>query len=400
MSNSSFASLRESRRLLPLLAAAIMCALGLWMRAPLLTYPGPQESRAFNSYAFRHFSYSDIASLYYRDALHTHPRPYFDYRLEYPVGTGLLIYILNTARSPGGYFLLTSLVLSLCGLATVWLIPRFPRGRPWLLALSPSLALYMNLNWDLFAILLTTLALVLFVRERDGPAAVCLAAAVWTKFFPIVLLPLVLAERVRADQLRAAAGIALSFTLASAAINLPLLILRPAAWWHFFESNRTRPREVNLWNFFDHWNLTTTQINTWSALLLAAGLAVLILSLWRRPEHGLLFASCAALAWFFFVNKVYSPQYSLWIVVLLAAVGPPIALATAWSMADVIYFAASFLILGLVEFGHGEVTTWFFDRALLPAMALREGLLLVIIGWCISRMLQRRRASVGSSPAT
>jgi hypothetical protein len=379
--------------LLPLLTAAIMLGLGLWLRWSNLNYRGLPTQGDYNNYAFNHFGYTDIVSLYYRDKLIERPRPYFDYPFEYPVGLGLLVYALNAARRMQAYFLWTSTFLAACGLAIAWLIPRFPRGRVWLLALSPALAFYVNLNWDMWPVLLTVIALLLFVRGRDGWGAAVLTAAIWTKFFPIVILPLILAERARLRRWRAAGRIAAGFGLVSVVMNAPLLVVRPRAWLYFFEQSRIRGREVNLWNLFDRWKLTTARINTLSFALLVAGLAVFTLMVWRGRKNAFLPASCAALAWFFFVNKVYSPQYSLWVVVLLAVAGAAPAVAAAWSAADLLYFAASFLILGLTRFGNAP-TSWFYARALFPAMVIREGMLLVVAGWCLWRIYTDRRAAL------
>ncbi len=390
--------LRPARRsavrwatLLPLLAAGLMLAGGFWLRWPSFNYRGLPEQHDFNNFAFDRFSYSDIPSLYFRDKLRSHPRPYFDYRLEYPVGIGLMIYVFNFATRLRPYFLWTSFFLAACGLGIAWLIPRFPRGRVWLFALSPALAFYVNLNWDMAALLLTVFALLLFVRGRDGLGAAFLAAGVWTKFFPIVILPLIVAERARAGRWREGLRLAVVFGLVSLVINAPLLILRPRAWLYFFEVSRTRPREVNLWSFFDRWHPTTGQINTLTTALLLAAIAALTWAVWRGGPHAFLPASCAAIAWFLFVNKVYSPQYSLWVVVLLAVVGAPPALAVGWSAADLLYFGASFLILGLIRFS--SATSWFFPHGLIPAMAIREGTLLAVAGWCLWRVLADGRLS-------
>jgi uncharacterized membrane protein len=285
------------------------------------------------------------------------------------------------------YFLITSGLMAVSGLAITWLLPLFPRGKSWLVALSPALALYVSLNWDMWGVLLTVIALLLFVRRRDGLGSAALALAVWTKFFPIVMLPLILAARLQEQGWRAATRILLIFSVVSAVINAPLLIVRPSAWLYFFQTNRDRPREVNLWNLFDRWGVTTSTMNTWTAILLAILLAVLLLVQWRGKRHAWLLACCAILSWFFFVNKVYSPQYSLWIVVLLATVGASPALAVAWSATDLIYFWSSFITLGQLRYG--DAAHWFFDRGLMPAMLLREGMLLFIVGWCIWQMWQR-----------
>jgi hypothetical protein len=86
-----------------------------------------------------------------------------------------------------------------------------------------------------------------------------------------------------------------------------------------------------------------------------------------------------------FVGKVYSPQYGLWIVAMLAVIGAAPALAVAWSAADLFYFVASFVTLGLWKYGD-EAQQWFADHGFLTATALREGMLLVVAGWCLYRM--------------
>ncbi len=141
---------RTVKAILPLVAVVALLSLGLWLRWPAVGYDGPPTQDAYNYFSFERFAYSDIPSLYFRDDLTAHPRPYLDYPLEYPVGTGFLIYVLNLATaSMPQYFLLTSLAMGVCALWIAVLIPHFPHGRIWLFALSPALALYVNLNWDM-----------------------------------------------------------------------------------------------------------------------------------------------------------------------------------------------------------------------------------------------------------
>ena len=381
------------KTLLPLLVAAVLLLTGLWMRWPTISYDGPSTPEDYASFAFDRFAYSDIAMMYFRDGLADHPRPYFDYRLEYPVGTGLVIYLLNAAtRTMPQYFLLTSFAMAVSAFLIAALVQRFPRGGLSLFALAPALALYVNLNWDMWGVLLMVVALLLFVRERDGAATVVLAAAVWTKFFPIVFLPLLVLDRLRRRGRRAAGRIVAVFAITSAAVNVPVLLFAPEGWLYFFGFNALRNREMNLWNFFNSWHLSTADINLLNAALLVAGLVVLLMLQWRSPLGAWLPACCALLAWFFFLSKVYSPQYSLWIVALLAVLGATPALAVAWSAADLLYFSATFIMLGFLQFGE-EATTWFILNGQLPAMALREGMLLVVIGWCITQMRAPPRES-------
>jgi Gpi18-like mannosyltransferase len=220
-------------------AAVVLLLCGLWIRWPIITYDGPLHDLV--NYSVGRLAYSDIATLYFRDGLASQPRPYLDYSLEYPVGVGLLIYLLNLAAPTlHGYFLLSLLVLSVCGIVVARLIEHFPRGRVWLFALSPSLALYVGLNWDMWSILYMVASLLLFVRERDGWGAAVFAAAVWTKFFPIVFLPFLLLDRLQHQGWRAAAKVAGIFALCSTVINAPLLLAAPEGFWHFFQFNASR----------------------------------------------------------------------------------------------------------------------------------------------------------------
>ncbi len=399
---------RASRRnaavtLLPVVAVVALLLAGFWMRWPTVHYDGPGTQDAYNYFAFDRFAYSDIASLYFRDGLADHPRPYLDYPLEYPVGTGLLIYLLNAAtRTMPQYFLLTSLLMAVSALWIATLIPSFPRGRVWLFALSPALALYVNLNWDMWGVLLMVIALLLYTREREDLAAAMLAAAAWTKFFPILFLPFLLLDQLQRRGRWAAGRFVAIFAVASAAINVPVLLLAPSEWWYFFQFNAERGGELNsLWGLFDPSWFSADEINRGSVLLLVWGMVTLLVLQRRSPPGTWLLTCPAILAWFFFINKVYSPQYGLWLVVLLALVGATPALAVAWSATDLLYFGAQFVVLGLSEYG--EAQDWFVGHAFVPAVVLREAMLLIIAGWCIKQMsvpARSRRNSQRTSNST
>jgi hypothetical protein len=166
----------------------------------------------------------------------------------------------------------------------VELVSRFPRGRVWLFALSPATALYFNLNWDMWAVLLMIAALLLFVHERDGLAALVLAATTWSKFFPAVLLPFVFLDRMQRQGWRTAGKVVGVFTLTSVALNAPLLVLKPSAWWHFFEYNASREGDLNLWTLvFGLPPSAVSELNALSAVFTLAGIGALLVLQWRGP---------------------------------------------------------------------------------------------------------------------
>jgi hypothetical protein len=381
-----------------------MMVIGVLMRYPTATYNGPPEQGLFNDHIFQHVgAYSDITSLYFRDQLWRHPVPYFDYYVEYPVGMGWLIWLIgfvNSGVMP--YFLATATVMIVSGLLVVWLANQFEGANVWLLALSPTLPLYVVLNWDMFGIVLMIGALLLFRRDRDVWGMVLLTAAVWTKFFPVVLVPLVVLDRIMRRRWRDAILSSAVFGVGTLLINAPVALeFTPEGWrlrdtWlHFFRFNQSRGSEVNFWSFFASWQLTLEEINAWSALLLAGGIGLILLVMWySHYEHGgrgrdlLLPASTAAIAWFFFINKVYSPQYSLWLAVLLALLAASPALVAIFAAVDIAYFAGSFIILYLVVTDN-PASAWFYNEALFPAMAFREATILAIVVYSIWNIVRR-----------
>jgi hypothetical protein len=296
--------------------------------------------------------------------------------------------------------------MGLSTLLVVWLTGRFEGASPWLLALSPALALYVPLNWDMSGILLTVGALWLFRRRRPEWGMLALSAAIWVKLFPVVIVPLVLLDRLLARRRGEAARLVAIFATASLAFNAPFALeptpdgfrLRESLL-HFFRFNRDRPAELNLWNFFDGLGLGTPEVNLYSGGLLVAGIGVIMALIWRastrRPGGQgdfILPAALAAIGWFFFINKVYSPQYNLWVVVLLALMGAPLALAASFASVDARYFVASFVILHFAV-NRDPTAGWLYEHALWPATVLREAILLAIVVWSTWRILRPRRGT-------
>lgn len=390
----------------PMLVGVAMMLLGVLLHAPTARYSGPPDPVAFSTYIFQFLgAYSDISTLYFRDQLWRHPAPYFDYTPDYPVGLSVVIWLITFVHGDLlSYLLATAAVMIAAGALILWLGSSFEGANLWLLALSPSLPLYVVLNWDMFAILLTVAALVLLRRDRIGWGALLLAIAVWTKFFPLVLVPLVVLDRLLKRRRRDAAIIGGIVVLASGVINAPFAVQRTPgglrfrnSWLYFFRFNQQRPREVNLWNLFERFGvrLSTEQINAASAGLLLAGLGATMGLVWYAAASGrgragdlVLPASLIAIGWWFFVNKVYSVQYSLWIAVLLALLASPPALAVAFAGIDVAYFAASFIALYLGSAGYPDIEAWMYEQALWPAMVLREGVLLAIVAWAAWRLVR------------
>jgi hypothetical protein len=372
------------RWLAPFVVGTALLILGYVMREP-----GVWQTRAYHAYSFESLNYSDIIWLYLRDRLAEQPRPYLDYRLEYPPLTGALTYLLSFAPGLPDYFALTYAVLALGGLATVGALGGIAGANRWYVAAAPGLVLLSGLNWDLAAIALTAVALFAYGRGRDGWGTIALLAAVWLKLFPIVFLGAILVERLRERRRRELFTIGGLFAIGSAAINLPLVRADREGWSYFFTLNNERGPEPSIWTLLPP--LTIPQINAASLALLAlGGLALGLVALRSRaPVAPVLGATL--LIWWLFVNKIYSPQYSLWVYLGLALLAVPRPFWVAFALFDVAYYFASFQILYVSLFDLPNIVEWQTEHLLHPLVGVRLVLLGVAAAaggyalWCLSR---------------
>jgi hypothetical protein len=401
----------------PLLLAGALLAGGILLRLPVFTYAEAAARHAFNAHIFKHpgsyadagqaaqrvfnryifqqpGSYSDISSLYFRDGLWLHHAPYFDYKFEYPVITGGFVWLVSLVHaSVTSYTLASGALLALCGLVTVWLVHRYRGSRVWLLAAAPVLGLDVLLNWDLVGIVMTAAALVLYQRRRDAWAGGFLALGVWAKLFPALVLPVIVLARARERAWRELARGLGGFAAVSAIVNLPVAI-QPAArgglfvvrsgWAYFYTFNERRRDVGGLWWFFGWLHPKAPEINRISAVLmiiaLAAVAAAMLLGARRvAPSELVAPAVLALVAWFLFINKIYSPQFGLWVVLALALAGAPLWLAITFIVVDTAFYWVSFL--GFLTSGH-----WYFPNVIRPAAGAREVVLLAAFAWGIQRL--------------
>lgn len=354
------------------LVAATLLLFGYLFRAP-----GTAHTDYYHAYSFQSLNYSDIIWLYLRDHLARQPRPYLDFPLEYPPLTGGLSYLLSFAPDLHTYFALATLVLAVCGLAAVAALGGLVGARPWYLAAAPALLLYGGLNWDLAAIGMTALALLSYARGRDGWGTLALIAAVWLKLFPVVFLPAIVIARLCEGRWRAALSIGARFALGSAAINLPLALANRAGWSYFFTYNDDRRAEPSLWTLFPR--LTIDQINSASLALLAFGALICGVLALRTRQPSAPAVGALLLLWWFFVNKIYSPQYALWVFLALALLGLPRGLWRGFVLFDLVYYYASFQIL-FTSLQHADALVEWQTRYLVqPLVVVR----LALLGACV-----------------
>ena len=303
-----------------------------------------------------HMCYTDIAPLYVMRNLNAHAWPYShgDQSLEYPVLTGLVTYLLAlNSSTPNSFYLLNAYLLIALFVACAYLIHRFRPEYSYVYALAPAGALALFINWDLWAIISMLAAIIWFDRKRYDLSALALAISIATKFMPVfLLLPIALLFFRTCDYrkfLRYLAIVLGSFLIISA----PVAITTPSGWAHFYLFNLDRKADWgSLWYALQIFDIKLNHLNILTLIAFIGVVAIVGLIVFgARAPLGLADSAFITMALFFSINKVYSPQYVLWLIPLAV-----IALRDKrdlhafwmWQIGEVIYFVAIWQHLALL----------------------------------------------------
>ncbi|MCZ3385600.1 MAG: glycosyltransferase 87 family protein [Actinomycetia bacterium] len=341
-----------------LLLAILASALGAAIDSPCSTKAWGNGHETFSRGC-----YSDIVHLYWGRGIDEGVLPYVedpattgDSEIEYPVLTGAVMYALGVPISDSwepdtrarAYYTINAIVIALLLAVTVWATALTVRRRPWdaaMVAVAPGMILASTINWDLWAVAVTALALLAWARRYPVLAGLLLGLGGSFKLYPLLLLGPLLFLCIRAGRLRywfLALGSAALMWLAA---NLPIMISRFDGWAHFYRFSTERGADFGspwlvLRDAFDI-NPPIEQLNLWAAgvlVALCAGIGLLILAAPRRPRfHQVAFLTVAA---FVLSNKVYSPQFIVWLIPLAVLARPRWRDFLWWQAAEVVYFFA------------------------------------------------------------
>lgn len=385
-----------------LAVATVVFGLGIVQKSPCVV---EKWSDAGSPLTFSHLCYSDISYLYVGRGLAEGIAPYEpadqlppakrpastdeanSLTVEYPVATGIwmgLAAVLTHAigKSPDlssvgheavgsnldvqydgavfwgvnavGFFVVLLVALTL-------LVRAQPR-RPWdamFVAAAPALALTAMINWDVLAVGCVAAIVWAWATRKPVLAGVFIGLGAATKLYPMFflgpLLVLCLRER-RLDVWVRTCAAALATWLA---IDLPVYLWSPDAFLWFWQFNAGRgPDFGSLWLVASDLGYaaspSTINTTTWIFFGSACGaIGLLGLLAPRRPRLvQLVFLVVAA---FLLVNKVYSPQYVLWLLPLAALARPRWRDLLIWQACEVFYFFAVWMHIANFFVAEGAV---------------------------------------------
>jgi Glycosyltransferase family 87 len=380
---------------------------------------------------FRDSCYTDIYPLYYNEQLAAGKVPYFGHPVEYPVLIGAMMqvaaWVVHSVSDPYSrgkdFYYVTVVMLAVCllvgVLATAATADRERGGAGWarggagwagggagwkaalLVALSPALILAAFINWDLFAMALAAGGFAAWAAQRHYLAGVLLALAVATKFYPLLFFGALLLLCLRAGKMREFGKAFGAGVVAWLVVNLPVAIPATAGWARFYAFSRDRGADWgSVWYLFEHYNVPVLGDSTQSALnwlssgsfaIACVAIAVLALAAPRRPRLPQL--CFLVLAAFLILNKVWSPQYVIWLVPLAVLSRPRIWSYVLWQVAEVAYFFGIWgYFVNLYQAPSGITANWYF--VILAARLLTVG---VLAGTMVIDMLHPERDRVRAS---
>ncbi|MFN8183848.1 MAG: glycosyltransferase 87 family protein [Candidatus Nanopelagicales bacterium] len=315
---------------------------------------------------YTHLCYSDIPPLYHLRGLADGAIPYIsdvpaEQVLEYPALTGVFVY-LAARLTPAGhtlwFFNVNVLLLLICWIIAVLATAVASRSRPWdaaMVALAPGIILSGTVNWDLLPVALVAVSVALWARDRPWWAGVFLGLGIAAKFYPLLLLGPMFLLCWRAKAWGAFGRYLAGAVVAWSVVNVPFMLTGFDGWVRFYTFSRERGED-----FGSIWLALTTaghqvpadRLNTVATglfLVLCVGIALLV---WRAPltprVGQVLFLVVAA---FLITNKVYSPQYVVWLIPLAVLARPRWRDFLIWQAGQVVYFVAVWLYLAGLDDG-------------------------------------------------
>ncbi|MEZ5093582.1 glycosyltransferase 87 family protein [Nocardioides sp.] len=244
--------------------------------------------------------------------------------------------------------------LGLMALLAAWFLVGVNPRRPWdaaAFALSPALLLSGLVNWDLLAVMMTAGALWAWARGRPALTGVMVGLGAATKLYPLFLLGGLLVICWRERRWRELGVATAAAGAAYVVANAPAWVTGWHQWTYFWSFNSDRGADLgSVWLVVSQatgWVPAPDTINlvSWAFFVLWC-LGVLVLGLAAPSTPRLAQLGFLVVAGFLLVNKVYSPQYVLWLLPLAVLARPRWRDLLVWQAGEVFYYAMVWFYLG------------------------------------------------------
>jgi uncharacterized membrane protein len=323
--------------------------------------------------------------------------------VEYPVFSGLFMWVSALAASNGLEFLAITTVLMAIASTVIALVLVNLVGRWALLwSFAPALFLYTSYNWDMLPVMCTVLAIWTVVRgpdrwsrnTRNMVAAVLLGVGCLFKLYPaLFLIPLALSALTWAAgryDWRALIRVLVVGMGTVVLGNLPFALLGFEGWWASFQFQSQRvisADTLSIWFWgatgVTHWAPVTgawlSIVTLISSACVAIACAVAVWIGWRkRAQLGFypwVQVAAVLLTAYLVLNKVHSLQYTLWLIPFMVILTVPLWQIFAYYIVDAGLFISWFLSMYFDSIGSSNAL---LSSALVYLIWARLALLVVL----------------------
>jgi hypothetical protein len=400
------------RRLWMLIAATFVTLGTAWM------LKSPCIGASWDGFQYRNLCYNDIQPLYYFRSMSDDVVPYVGSDgtnpdsdrtpkgfVEYPVLTGLFMYVAALLSDSGDEFMVwNSVLLSLVAVATTVVLYVACGDKRYVAywAAAPPLILYAFHNWDLLAVLFGTLGLFFYSRAQFWQSGMACAFGASAKLFPLFFLPVLgLAilgreRRLGPDSWRFGLGGVGGLLL----VNGPFMLLNYELWkmTYTFHAKRTPNFETLWWaiaHYGERWQQQWMQeaaAKKFIDLVGVLGILSLIIALGVLTFTGrvpAIQAAFGAMLTFMLFNKIYSVQYTLWVMPFFVLLRLPIRKFGALIVGDTIVYIAIFTVF--LHFDDGRFDEYYNYVAI--GVVVRT----LALAWLLVGVFDQGRVRVASS---
>ena len=345
-----------------------------------------------------HACYTDIPALFSERSLDTNTFPYLSptNSIEYPpvigLGNWLISFITPSENSFRTFFDINALIIIVLFFISAIIVRKISPTYQYIFPLAPAVIASLFINWDMWAVVSTLLAIYYFDKKKYEVSGIWLGVSIATKFFPIVLLLPVAIIFYRSSQIQLFYRYLFTTALFWSAINIPIALIHFDGWWRFFKLNLERGADFgSIWFALSLLDVNVPYLDLIYPLISIGffiGLAFYLLKLAKLPN--LAAVALFALVIFTTVSKVYSPQYILWLTPLAVIAlqnRKQLPVFWFWQATEITYHLAIWQYLALfsdAQFG-------------LPAGGYALATLLRVVGVCTFTYILMRDLTTSST---
>ncbi|OHF35766.1 glycosyltransferase family 87 protein [Corynebacterium sp. HMSC074A01] len=374
---------------------------------------------------FTSFCYNDIVPLYGARGL-DQPGFVYDYSwveegltryMEYPVLAGLFqgftsfisrnTYFVAQRFLPevGWYFYVTVFFLAIIWVATARMVAELAGNRVWdtlLVVGSPLLIMHAFTNWDIPSIFFAVAALLAARNGKFTLAGVMIGLGTAFKMWPIFALGAYLVVALRKRDLVPFLKMLAASIVSWVVVNLPIYLRNPEAWAEFRRLNTDRGWEwttiyavfsrVTGWGGFDSGEGAPVILNAVTLILFLAGCAAVLVMGLKAPRTPRIAELLTLIIGFFLLfNKVWSPQYSIWLIVPAVLALPYWRLLLSWMTVDMMVWPV--LMWHMMGEDNLGAPGWLLDVTIIT----RDAFIITIMVLVVQQMFGKRRDKVAEA---